>query len=170
MGVLGFPLGSPLGGGDAGIAPLLPQDDTALAYSDGLGALPQSDTGTDVSLLAGLNGSWQVVGGDAIMAEQLLRRITTDRGSLDFSPNDGMDVRDSVRADMTSDDVFQAKQSVENELLKDERVDDATVVATYDPQQQALQLDLTITKATGSFSLVVSVTALTVDLLSAEVV
>lgn len=171
MPALGFPLGGPLGGGGGGV-PILPQPETgSLTYSDGLlSSLPQSDTGTDVSLVGSLNGSWPVQGGDAMMAEQLIRRITTRRGQLDFSPNDGIDIRDELREDMTPDDVFHMKQKVENELLKDERADDADVLASWDPQTSAVTLSMTITKATGGFKLVVKVTDVTVDLLSSEVV
>ena len=171
MPALGFPLGAPLGGGGSVVVPVLPQvDDGVLAYGNALlDALPTADTGTDVSLLESLNGSWPVRGGDAMYAEQTIRRITSRRGQLDFSPNDGIDVRDELREDMTADDVFYARQRVENELLKDERTDDADVQATYDPAAKRLELGLTLTKASGSFRLVVAVTALTVDLLSAEV-
>lgn len=172
MPALGFPLGAPLGGGGAVIAPALPQSDAdALRYtSDLLGVLPDDDTGTDVSLFDSVNGTWPVRGGDLMFAEQLLRRLTSRRGQLDFSQNDGIDVRDELREDMTADDVFHAKQKVENELLKDERVDDADVLATYDPSRSSLTLGMTVTKGAGAFRLVVAVTALTVDLLSAEVV
>lgn len=172
MPALGFPLAGPLGGGGAGVPVILPQPDIgALQYMDAtLAALPESDTGTDVSVLGALDGSWPVLGGDPMMAEQLLRRITTERGQLDFSPNDGIDVREDVREDMGADDVFQVKQRIENEVLKDDRADDVAVQSTFFPDTQTLEHSIVVTKATGGFRLVLAVTALSVNLLSAEVV
>lgn len=176
MPAIGYPIGAPL---DLGVtpAPPLPQtDDTlgalSLVYSDGLlSALPQQDTGSDVSLIGGLNGNWPLQSGDAMLAEDVIRRLTTERGTLDFSPNDGIDVRDFLRDDMSDDDVFQAKQAIESEVLKDERFDDVDVKAAYDATADGgptLQLALAATKATGGFTLVLSVTQLTVSILSAE--
>lgn len=175
MPVIGFEIGHALDLGTTP-APILDQsaiDTPSLVYTDGLGGLPENDTGTDVSLLTPIAGSWPVLGGDKMLAEQTIRRITTPRGTLDFSPNDGIDVRDYLRVDMDTTDVFNAKQAIESELLKDERFDDVSVSATFNPPQTSqsdanLQLTMTMTKGQGGFQLVTSVTQLTVDVLSAE--
>jgi hypothetical protein len=147
---------------------------TSYALVQPADVLTESDTGTDVSLLSSeLTGAWTIRGDDVVLAEQLLRRLTTDRGTLDFSPDDGIDIRDELRDDMDATDVFQTKQRIENELLKDERVEDVEVTATFLPgaggEQPTLQLAILVTRATGPFRLVLSVSDLTVELLSAEV-
>lgn len=153
--------------------PYLPQDfsDAGLSYSsDVLTALTGGDTGTDISVLASQNGSWPERGGSPMVAEQLLRRITTPRGTLDFSPNDGIDVRDLVRDDMDQSGVFQAQQMVENEILKDERVEEVTVHGSFATDTQALTLSISVQRSADTFKLVLAVTDVTVDVLSAEAV
>jgi hypothetical protein len=124
------------------------------------------DFGSDISLYPDLDETWTPIDGRRMLAEQILRRITTERGTLDFWPNDGIDIRDFLRDVITADTLFQNKQLLQNEIEKDERVFEAPVSMTYDQRHgDKLMISIGITTADDTFALVLSVSSLTVDAL-----
>jgi hypothetical protein len=143
---------------------------SSLQFSGNLPPAPLVDFGTDVSAFPSLTANWSTSGGPRMAAERFLRRITTPRGLLDFSPNDGMDVRDWLRDDMDAAGLYELKASIEGEGEKDEELSAVDVAVTLQRSTGTLTLDCSLTTAQGPFNLVVAVTSLSVDILNAGAV
>lgn len=114
-----------------------------------------TDTLTDPAIMAT---------GFQCVAEAVVRRWGTPRGSLIDDPNYGYDLTDSVGDDMGPGDLARTTSLAQAEAEKDERVLACDVGITLQ-SDQTLKVQAKITTAQGSFDLVVAVTGLTVTLL-----
>ena len=112
--------------------------------------------------------SWGIVGGIKNMGNAIVRRLTTDEGSLFYDLGYGYDTRNLLGAPLTDSVRRSAAKKIEDQCIQDERIDGA--VASVQPsgtQEIKISLLLTLSDAT-SFTLVLSVNSLTVILLTAE--
>ncbi len=82
-------------------------------------------SGPDLDPLLLINADPRIV-----MAEALARRLTTIRGQLFYAPNDGWDLRQLVNAALSSGDLQSLQGTIQQECLKDPRVQIATVQLT----------------------------------------
>ncbi len=122
------------------------------------------DFGTDLSCLSDLNPRCGVVSGRRLLAEAIVRRITTPRGRLINDPNYGFDVTGYINDDIRPSDIAALQSGVSAECLKDERVNAATVSASLSAQG-TLTMTISLDDGDGPFSLTVAVSAITVDIL-----
>lgn len=113
------------------------------------------------------------VAGRTCLAEALVRRLTSPRGTLPdvvIPPSPqvayyGYDVTQFVNSDMGVRDVAQVGANVDAEMRKDERVVQSATAATF--ASSVLLIPINITDGTGPFSLVLAVGNVTTAILSA---
>jgi hypothetical protein len=94
--------------------------------------------------------------GRVLLAQSLIRRQTTPRGSVIDAPNDCLDVRQFVSAGMTQADLSQLGRQIKKELEKDQRVTSADIAVTYTSSSKTLTLIEGINSAAGPFTLTIS--------------
>lgn len=94
--------------------------------------------------------------GRMLLAQSLVRRFTTPRGSVIDAPNDCLDVRSFLSAGFTQAQINGLSGTLKAEAEKDERVVNADVQATYQPSTRALTITMAIQSGYGPFSLTLS--------------
>lgn len=104
-----------------------------------------------------------MVTGNRIVAEAIARRLTTPRGGLIDDPNYGYDLTDFLNDDLSPTDVARIAAGVQAECVKDERVSSA--VATVTLTAGVMVVTIALTTANGPFTLVLSITDVTVSIL-----
>ena len=128
-----------------------------------------TDYGTDTSCLTSLR-TGRLVSGVRLVAEAAYRRITTPRGQLqggEDEANYGIDLADLIGSVATTADAAALPGRIENELLKDERIESVDVDVASTKSGPAVSWSVTIEAQTseGPFSLVLAVSDVTVELL-----
>lgn len=103
------------------------------------------------------------VSGRDLLAEALLRRLVTTRGTLLGCPDYGTDVRDWINDDLDNARVAQLSAAISAELSKDERVRTATATSTF--ANDVLTSTITIVDAAGPFKLTVAIDQVSLKLL-----
>lgn len=101
-----------------------------------------------------------------IVANRIARRLTTPRGALAYLSDDadfGWDVRQLINKKLRTSDILVAQGAIENEILKDEQVESATVAIT--PGASKVSVSISCDGATGPFTLTLVVGSLTTDLI-----
>lgn len=124
------------------------------------------DYGTDISCTFDLDPMMRVVSGSEMMAQVCVRRLICRKGSLLSDPLYGIDVRDFLGSRINSSDVARIQSLCIGELLRDERIFTAEVLASYATLTKTLTLQIKGTGAPGPFSLTLVVSSVTVQLLS----
>jgi hypothetical protein len=124
--------------------------------------------GLDVRVFPMLDASLTPSSDWRTFADSLVRLILTPPGLLAFHPDRGFDVRDFLNDEVTQETLFLLQSGCKTELERDERVDEASVSASYDSSAQKITLSISIQSASGPFNLVVAVDSLTATLLKVE--
>lgn len=119
--------------------------------------------GSDLSCVTDLTPAMAETSGQHIVAEAVARRWQTPRGGLIDDPSYGYDLTDFVDDDISQQDIARLSAGAEAEALKDERVFACTVKTTF--AGGLLIVVGTITTALGPFTLVLSVSAVSVQIL-----
>ena len=140
--------------------------------------------GSDLSGVTDLTAQMAEVSGRRCLAENLARRLITPRGTLIDDPNYGYDLTGFTNADMAPSDIAQMQSGITSEFLKDERVTGAQVTVQFvgpsqvsaaqtatisNPQPTPLGviiINAVISDSTGPFTLVLSVSNVTVTILA----
>ena len=125
-----------------------------------------SDLGLDISTpeAMDLDPYFALVTGWEQLAQALARRITTPTGGLRDDAAYGFDVRAFLNELAPSVRVVAA--AVREQWLADERVEDCDVSVTFDGE--TLSVTGAVLTSSGTFRLVLAVSAVTVALLRAE--
>ena len=103
--------------------------------------------------------------GEVALKQNLLRRITTRRGTLPGSLDKGIDVRDFLHEGLTDAAILGIAARVRREVLDDERIAAATVTGEWNARTRTLALTIAAEGARGPFTLTLAVSAVTVELL-----
>jgi len=122
-------------------------------------------TGTDCYAFPDLRESLALHDGPRMMADVLARRLTTRKGSLSFHPSYGIDLRDYLNDEMNDGLLFAMKSEIEGECENDERVLEADATVTYYQDTKSVRVSIAGVTAEGPFSMVLAVSAVSVDLL-----
>jgi len=125
-----------------------------------------SNLGQDLSCIDDLLPSGLVVSGGRLIAEAAIRRLTTPRGALLEDPDYGLDIHDWINDGMTPLEFAARRADVEAELLKDARIAGADV--SLQLVQGVAILAIALDTVVGNVSLVASVSAINVQLLSVQ--
>jgi len=94
-----------------------------------------------------------------LIAERLIRRLTTPRGGLaavNGNPDAGWNVRQYMLKRMSPSTIGIAEQQVASECRKDEQIQDATVTFTY--ADKKLTIAVQADSAAGPFTLTLELT------------
>ena len=114
-----------------------------------------------------LTDTMQEVTGIDVLAQSIVRRHLTAKGSDISSPNDGIDVRTFIKNGLTQQELSLFAVVIQQELIRDQRVlPSTTVQATFNPQTRVMTLNETIQTASGPFSLTLAVSDVSVEVLT----
>ena len=125
-------------------------------YSDPLGA--------DLSCVDDLDPGMAEVSGVAMMGEAAHRRVNTPRGAVIDDPNYGIDVFDFLNAEATPAEVAQVPGLIDQEQLKDQRIQSSET--TFDTTVTPNTLTTLLATAAGPFTLTQPVSAITAAILA----
>jgi hypothetical protein len=106
--------------------------------------------------------------GRALLAQRLLCRLSTPRGSVIDCPNDCIDLRDSLSDGMTTQQIAALGSVVQQECLKDQQVTACNVTGTFSFTTSVLTMTIMVTSGAGPFTMVLAVSQVTVQLLNAN--
>lgn len=126
------------------------------------------DYGTAVDLRDDVpGGRWRFVSGHQNLANAVYRRVTTDRGALKRHPDFGRNLRDVV-GDAASTATLRAEErAFAREVEKDERVARCAVTFDFNSATETLTATFAVQPVgSGSFTLVLAVTAVSVTVLN----
>lgn len=126
------------------------------------------DFGVDIATpdASDIDPYFTTVSGWRGLGQALARRLITPRGSLLDDDAYGYDLRSRLSDTFTAADLAQIGAIAKRELEGDERVDSATVTATF--SAGTLRVSAAIQTASGSFRLVLAVSSVTTEILAAE--
>lgn len=129
--------------------------------------------GRDVSCTTSIR-SGRFVSGPRLVGEALFRRFTTPRGLLrggEEEANYGYDLTAKIGSAKTAAQKAALPGELQNEALKDERIESCSAAVVETKTGPAIAWDVTITALTleGPFTLQIRVTELTVDLVGLSV-
>lgn len=117
----------------------------------------------DISISPDMAQKLLLVSGFDLMAEVVLKRLTTDGLFYDLSY--GIDIREYLNRPLDQAGVFEIQSVIEAELERDERIASASATVTFDAQTYVLTVGLEIQTSAGPFNLVIEASKLTVELL-----
>jgi len=119
------------------------------------------DYGTDIACAGDVDPNFSLVSGPALVAQDMLHRFTTARGSLEWAPDDGLDLVAMVNDGIDDQRVFELQQQLADEASKDERVTQATADVSWGDATETLTVKLSGTLSTGQpFSFIFGVSKL----------
>lgn len=122
-----------------------------------------ADLGTDFSGVIDLDARLSTVSGREALAQACARRLRTAPGRLFYDLGYGIDLAAGVGRAVKSTAMLEAR--AEQELLKDERVENASVSMSLDQQTGVLTTTITLTDSAGPFTFVLPVGSVTSQLL-----
>jgi phage baseplate assembly protein W len=125
------------------------------------------DFGTDVSCSPDLDPLLEARSGVRVLAEALVRRLQTPRGSLFYAPSYGYDLKAVLLSRIDRAALARIRASIMAELRHDERVDDLEVALSFDAANEALSVRISVATAAGPFALTLAVTSVSLDILEA---
>lgn len=126
-----------------------------------------ADYGVDLACVTDLSEECRIVSGARLLAEALVRRLMTPRGMLIDDPDYGTDLREFLNEDFDDLALVRVLSEARQELLKDERVVDVTIVdPTFDGSK--LTMTLAVEAEEGALRLTLAISDVTIDLLSVE--
>ena len=123
------------------------------------------DFGTDINTpgVMDLDPFFREISGVEVLGQACARRLVTPRGSLVGDPAYGYDVRVHLNDDDPSPSAIGLE--VAAELAKDERVESASAVVTFDQLAGTLRIVADVLTAAGPFRLTLDVSAVSVAVL-----
>lgn len=101
--------------------------------------------------------------GRAVLAERLVRRMTTPRGSVIDAPNECFDIHDWLSKEFNAQTLSQLRSTVRQEMLNDVGVVDCGVQATFNAGK--LTVRISVRSSDGNFVLTLNISQLTIDML-----
>ena len=114
------------------------------------------DFGTDIACTTSIGPRFGLASGFINLANALVRRLITPRGTLDYAPDYGYDVRDWLNHDNGQTSKFTLQAAIDSECQKDERVQIAT--STVDTSvRDTLSITIQVITAAGPFKFVTTI-------------
>jgi len=126
-----------------------------------------TDLGTDFSCTSDFTPDLALATGRSNLAQAIARRLITPRGGLIDDPNYGFDLTQFVNDDLSVPDLARIESSVVAECNKDERIDAATCRISLSGAG-VMMVTILLEDAAGPFTLVLSVTDVTVSILKGD--
>jgi phage baseplate assembly protein W len=126
-----------------------------------------TDFGTTFSCTSDIDLTRRV-SGIRVVGEALARRLSTPRGSLINASDYGYDLRQLLNESLDQAGINRVQMSIAAECEKDERVLSAVAECRFDFAASKLTVAVGVTTAQAPFTLVLSVDALTVQILRVQ--
>lgn len=120
--------------------------------------------GSDLSCVADIDPAGAEVTEKLLLAQALVRRLTTPRGRLIDDANYGYDLNQWLNADVGPAELAQIQAQSQAECLKDERVQSATISVTF--IANVMIVSVAIVAALGPFQFVLSIGGVTPQLIT----
>lgn len=120
--------------------------------------------GTDVVIGKNLT----LISGYRSLGEQLIKRLSTRRGTLFYDLNYGDDLRLFMNRPINQAILDQIRYTIKSQCEQDPRVNNADVTVNYNSSTLSLEVDIFVTTLLGPFTLVISVSALTIELITID--
>lgn len=121
------------------------------------------ELGIDIASLTDLDPQLRLVGGQALLAQDLAHRFETPAGGLFYDDSYGYDLRALLNAPLDESAVPAIVAAVEAQCLLDERVDDVRADVTLYRSESRLRVLISVLCAEGPFSFYLLVSELSVD-------
>lgn len=115
------------------------------------------DFGTDIACTTSIGSRFQLASGFINLANALVRRLITPRGTLDYAPDYGYDVRDWLNHDTGQASMFTLQAAIDAECQKDERVQSSSSTVVPTPSLGILAITISVITAAGPFKFVTNV-------------
>lgn len=125
------------------------------------------DYGTDLACVSDFTDECGQVAGQRLLAEALVRRLSTPRGMVIDDPDYGTDLRQYLGLEYTARTAAKLVADARSECLKDERVFLCTpFVSDYSLATRTITLVVAVESSDDAFSLTMVVSAVSVELLT----
>jgi hypothetical protein len=128
-----------------------------------------TDFGSDLGGVDDVDPTFQLVSGRTTLIQSVARRYITDRGTVAGDEENGLNLRDWLNESVTPAELATLTREVEDEALKDERVQSCSAIVVFTASRNAVTITLRLVeKVTGAaFTLTVTITDLTLEILEA---
>ena len=127
------------------------------------------DLGTDGAWFGGdIDARIGLTSGLTLLGQDLVARLSTPRGGLWYDEDYGYDLSGLLNDDTSPARILEIQHNVEEEVRKDERVEDCRARVSFNAAASALHVSLHVTIAEGAFDFVLAASAVTVELLQIQ--
>lgn len=124
-----------------------------------------TDLGTTISAFPDLHPGFALVTGRTALAQRIAMRLETPEGGLFYDPSYGAGIPQRLSSEMTTASLREIQAQVQYQCLLDEEVDAALVEVTFVAPTRTLTIRIGLVDAAGPFELVLSVSAVSVEIL-----
>ena len=124
------------------------------------------DYGGDILTFPDLDDTFTPINSVHAVLDALARRFVTRRGLLWNHPDYGRDLRLYLNGSIDTGLLAQMKSDVEDQAMQDERVDTASASVKFSQSTKTATVSINVASSQGPFSLVLAVSALSVDIIS----
>lgn len=115
-----------------------------------------ADFGSDISTFPDLDPLLEPQSGRRVLLESIARRMSTPRGGLWWAPSYGSDLGAVLDEAVDPARLRSAANALQQQLTGDERIQSASVEATYVAATRSLRIVVSIVDADGPFTRVFS--------------
>jgi hypothetical protein len=142
-----------------------------LPSSNAVQSALSSELGVDFDCLTDITPNLTLASGWRNLANALGRRLLTQNGFLFDTTGDsqaadyGEDIRAKLNAGFTDEDVGNLEGRIHEQMLQDERVIEADVDVVFTFSTSTMTITIDIETKEGPFTLIMNVSALTVEIL-----
>lgn len=129
------------------------------------------DLGTDINGFPDYGLLDTLVSGNVALCQRICRRLTNDRGSWSWAPDECTNILDSLNSTLTDERISTIQSDVEREVEREEVVASSSVSVVASPLNidigQSVTISINGTTGNGPFKFVLFATALTLTILKA---
>lgn len=125
-----------------------------------------TDYGYDLSGIDDFDLSMGLITGPMVVAQTVARRLITRNGDVIDDEDSGHDLRQYINEILSASELQTIGFYVQQEALKDPRVNDATATVTQSLPDGSLSISLSLELDDGPFSLTLLVSAVSVQVLT----
>jgi len=122
--------------------------------------------GSDLSCVGDLDLTGREVSEKLCLVQALARRLITPRGRLIDDPNYGYDLSQWLGSDIGPVDIAQIQHLTRAEVMKDERLQSATVTAQFLAASNTMIVTISVSTVLGNLQLVLGVNAVTTTIIT----
>jgi hypothetical protein len=120
----------------------------------------------DFSCIEDIDSSLSVISdANEILAQSVVRRLTTERGSLFYDLNYGFDVRGFFNAALSASEAATLERAIADECEKDERIVSATAQVRFSSATREMVIKLELESVYGTTPLTLTVDRVSVTIL-----